>query len=135
MVRHRLAVGQHAEPDPQPLDRRETTRGRQQFRHLGKGSHAGLGQALTHRRLVTPALGEPVPQQRCHTLEASRPGQILDRLPPDDQPSGLAIDFAHHRIGHDHPIETAIHPCLQHRKTPCCCGLNIRSSTYIVNID
>ena len=56
-----------------------------------------------------------VPQQGRDAFEAARGDQFLEGMAAHDQPARLAIDLAHHRVGHDHAVEAAIHPCLQHR--------------------
>ena len=113
-MRRRLAVGQHADADPQRLDRIEAPRGGQELRHLGEGLHARRRQGPAHRRLVAAAFGVTVPQEGGDAFEAARGDQLLQRVAAHDQPAGLAIDLAHHRVGHDHPVEAAVHPCLQH---------------------
>ena len=65
VMRRRLAVGQHADADPQRLDRVEAARRRQQLRHVGEGLHARRRQALgapplRRRRLRrSPPTGAP----------------------------------------------------------------------------
>jgi hypothetical protein len=51
------------------------------------------------------------------------------------QSARLAIDLTHHRVGHDHPVEAAIHPCLQHWISfPSVAG-TVGLPKYIVNLD
>ena len=119
MVRHGIRIGEHAEADPQPLHRVEARRGREQLRHVRKGADACRCQSCENRSLVAAAPRKAVPEKRGDALEAARADEVLDRLPADDQPAGLPIDLAHHRVGHDHAVEPAVHPCLQHRKSPC----------------
>ena len=110
----RFGVGQHADADPQRLDRIEATRGGQQLRHLGEGVHARRRQAARDRRLVAASLGIAFPQQGRDAFEAARGDQLLQGMATHGQPALLAIDLAHHRVGDDHAVEAAIHPCLQH---------------------
>ena len=121
VVRHQFGVGQHAEPDTQPFDGRQALGGLQQLRHFAKGPNPRQGEAFANGALVatTPLIagGKPVPQQRRHPFEAARGDEFLDGMAAHDQPAGLAVDLAHHRVGHDQPVEAAVHPCLQHRKS------------------
>ena len=52
-----------------------------------------------------------------------------------DQPARLAVDLAHHRVGHDHAVEAAIHPCLQHWISFPVVAANVGLPKYIVNLD
>ena len=105
-------------PTRRGLDRRQRLDGRQQRRHLGEGFQSGGGQSPADGILVSPAFGETIPQQGSHALETTTGDQLLHGMAAHDQPPRLAIDFAHFRVGDDHAIQPAIHPCLQHLDLP-----------------
>jgi hypothetical protein len=113
----------------------EPARGRNQLGHVGKGAHASSGQALGDGVGIAAAFGIALPQERRRAFEAARGDQFLERMAADDQPALLAIDFAHHRVGHDHAVEAAIHPRLQHRNPHRCSRRDFGWIRYIVNID
>ena len=103
-------------------------RGNQQLRHQRESAHASRGQPVTHGGLVAAALAIAFPQQSRDALEAGHADKFLDGMAANDQPALLAIDLAHHRVGDDHAVEPAIHPCLQHRKSPCVFAAENRSA-------
>ena len=102
-------------PTRSAFDRRQAFGGDQQLRHQRESAHAGRRQPVAHGRLVAAALAVAFPQQRRDAFEAAVADQLLDGVAADDQPALLAIDLAHDRVGDDHAVEAAIHPCLQHR--------------------
>src|SRR5471030_1294376 len=52
-----------------------------------------------------------------------------------DQPACLAIDLAHDRVGHDHPVKAAIHTCLKHPDSLPEQARKVVGMKYIVNLD
>ena len=117
-MRQAFAVGQHPEPDAQTLDGREPGGRGEQLGHIGKGADARIGHSLAHGGLVATAFGISLPKQCRDAFEATARHQLLQIVATNDQPALLAVDLAHDRIGHDHAIETAIHPRLQHLNSP-----------------
>ncbi len=47
-------------------------------------------------------------------------GWAMNSAAAHDQPALLTIDLAHDRVGHDHALQAAVHPCLQHLPLRCC---------------
>ena len=60
MVRHRLGVRQHAQPDSQPFDRRQALRRDKKFRHVGKGAKPGGRQAVALDRVFAGLVAQGV---------------------------------------------------------------------------
>jgi len=120
VMRRRLDVRQHAEADAQRLDRRQPARGGDQLRDIGKGADARCPKALGDGVGIATAGRIAFPEQGRHGFVAARRDQFLERMAAHGQPAQLAVDFAHHRIGHDHAVEAAIHPRLQHRNPHRC---------------
>ena len=114
VMRQRIGVGQHAQPHPKRLDRRQPLACREQLWDIPEGPDPGRGKALGHSRLIAAAGGVVRPEQGRDPLEAAGRHQLRQSMAADHQPALLAVDFAHDRVGHDDSVEPAIHPCLQH---------------------
>src|SRR5260370_11401329 len=97
--------------------------------------HASRCQARCDRRRIAAALGVALPQERGDAFEAARGDQLFQRMAAHDQPARLAIDLAHHRVRHDHPVEATIHPSLQHWISFPSVAATVASWKYIVTLD
>jgi hypothetical protein len=59
--------------------------------------------------LLCPRLrGQAVPKQRQHCLEAEI-GNVLELMPPHDQPTPVAVDMAQPGFGNNDIIKTRVH--------------------------
>ena len=96
----------------------EPFRRRQQARHVGKRATRAVAETFSDSVFVVAPFAVAGPKQGCDAFEAVTGDQFLQAMAADDQPSSLAINFAHDGIGYDHAIEPTIHTCLQHLKIP-----------------